>query len=120
MESNSLGVLEQLLKGISRSKNCIDLESYLANIYLFNKKSDEIHPGMKTALRMKNQFNQREKSTIVKDFSLIVEKESHHFKGIFSSLSRFGDDIKKRSIVLNLLKEVFSGVKKSKLNFLKT
>lgn len=75
---------------------------------------------MKTVLRIKNQFNQREKSTIMKDFSLIVQKEKNYFKGILNSLSRFGNDIKKRSIVLKLLKEVYSGVKKSHLNFLKT
>lgn len=121
MESNSLGVFEQLLKGITRSHSSVDLESYIASIYMSNKKSNEssqVNLGSK--IKLKRKFNQREKSTILKDISELIKREKSYFKSLAQSVGKLGEGIRKRSIVLHILKQIYSTGKARKLKYLKT
>ena len=121
LESNSLGVLEQLVKGITRTNSSgLSLEAFISQIYSSNKKSQEIFPSYESKLKIKSRFNQRERSTILKDFSDIFRAEKNHFKGLVQSLSKVGDDIRKRSILLNVLKQVYATPKQRSLKYLKT
>ena len=121
MESNSLGVLEQLLRGITRSHSSMDLESYISSIYMSNKKSnDNAVVNLGSKIKLKRKFNQREKSTILKDIADLVKREKNYFKSLTQSVGKLGEGIRKRSIVLHILKQIYSTGKSRKLKYLKT
>jgi type III secretory pathway lipoprotein EscJ len=77
LKSNSLGVYEQITKGIKSTTNVIDLKNYITNCYADGKweNIEQIVGNYKEVLPQKNSFNQREKSMIMQDFVEILKNE---------------------------------------------
>lgn len=76
MEKNSLGTFEQFQKGITSSNSSLTLEAYIAQLYSTNKADFEPSIGcLGPNVKLKTKFNQREKSSIVKDIAELIQKE---------------------------------------------
>jgi len=75
-------------------------------------------------LKIKTELNQRERNTIVQDFRDVISKETQKIKPLMNTLGGVPEDIKKRSVILFLLKQVYGSLglakKKNSLKSMKT
>jgi hypothetical protein len=122
LKSNSLGVYEQITKGIKSTTNVIDLKNYITSCYTDGKweNIERIVGNYKEVLPQKNSFNQREKSMIMQDFVEILKNEAVKFKSYVKELKNLPEAIKKKSIVTFLLKNLYGGASVTSLKYLKT
>lgn len=71
------------------------------------QKRNEVLPEYYKDLPLKFIFNQREKSNILQDVLTILKGEKTNLRPLLASVSKATDSIKKRSISLHIIKQIY-------------
>ena len=122
LKSNSLGVFNQITKGIKSTVNVIDLKVYIKWLYTDckNENLNSIVGNYREILPIKYNFPQRDKTSIQQEFCDLVKHENIKLKNYIKEVKWQPDNMKKKSIVIYTLKNQYGGASYNTFKYLKT